>query len=118
MAFDNWPVTLPQQILMDNNNYVFGDGRMMTQPDVGPPIVYPRSMTTPDEIHGHMFMSTTQYTALVTFGKTTLLKWSLAFNFADPVTGATIQCMFAQLPRVVNVSGHKYDVSIDLLVMP
>lgn len=119
MAFDVWPVSLPQQILMDGNAYEFGDGNLKTQPDVGPPIVYPRTTAVCDRLLGHMWMTGAQITTLRTFGKTTILRWSLAFTFEDPFNAAAdIVVMFAKPPGVINVSGDKYDVSMDLWVMP
>lgn len=116
---DVWPVSLPQQILMEGNADGSADGRIRSQPSAGPSIVRRRFSAAVRPMSGRMYMTTAQIATLRTFVDTTTLNGSLPFNFKDPINDAVVLARFAdQLPRWINVSGNKYEVMLQLEILP
>ncbi|MBE1208104.1 hypothetical protein [Aminobacter carboxidus] len=116
---DVWPATLPQYLLADGYSEAQGDGRLRTQPDVGPPKVRLRSSAMPGPLQGRMMMSGAQRAILDNFVKTTLIKGTLPFTFPDPLTRDPILVRFAaNLPVWTSPGGDTFVASLDLEVMP
>ncbi|ODT22214.1 MAG: hypothetical protein ABS35_15290 [Kaistia sp. SCN 65-12] len=116
---DAWPATLPQYLLSDGYTEAQGDGRLRTQPDIGPAKVRRRSSAMPGPLQGRMMMSGAQRTILDTFVATTLANGTLPFTFPSPLTGSPILVRFASnLPAWSSPGGDTFVAALDLEVMP
>lgn len=119
---DAWPGTLPQVMLVEGFQQGVGDTRIRANPETGPAQVRPRSSANIDPLKVSMNMTTAQWAALKTFGRTTLLRWSLPFTFPDPDGGSALLVRFgANLPSRGPLSPHVPDmwrVALDLEVLP
>lgn len=115
----SWPLTLPQYVLTDGYASAFGDGRLRTQPDIGPSKVRSRSSAMPQPLQGRMIMTTDQVGVLRTFIEATLLKGTQPFTFPDPLTCAPILVRFAdRLPSWNQFAHRKWTVELSLEVLP
>ncbi|KQZ31576.1 hypothetical protein ASD50_15005 [Mesorhizobium sp. Root552] len=115
----SWPLTLPQYVLTEGYGSAFGDGRLRSQPDIGPPKVRSRSSAMPEPLQGKVVMTTDQLASLRTFITTTLLKGTQPFTFPDPVTGDPILVRFGdRLPSWSYFGHRKWTVDLSLEVMP
>ena len=122
MAAPNWPSlpTLPQGIQMDNHRYAPGDGRVINQPDFGPPMIRLRTATQPKEITGDLMMTDTQFDYFEnTFVKTTILGGSMPFYFPHHETGVmTLVCLGKNFWSSQRISGSKTLVTLNLVYLP
>lgn len=115
----SWPLTLPQYVLTDGYGSAFGDGRLRTQPDIGPSKVRSRSSAMPQPLQGRMIMTTVQVGLLRTFIETTLLKGTQPFTFPDPLTCAPVLVRFAdRMPSWSQFAHRKWTVELSLEVLP
>jgi hypothetical protein len=111
-----WPVTLPQSILADGYSETLPDTVIRTSMDVGPAKVRRRISNNSFPIVGTLVISRTQVGYLKTFYNTTLLGGSLAFDWADPTTRATVSMRFTGPPKISSVSGwYKVDMALEVL---
>lgn len=83
-----WPWTPgagnPTRLQVDSySQELIGDGRVVSPMDTGPAKIRTRSLA-PALLQGTIILSTDQVATLVTFGTTTLLRWSLPFTFYEP----------------------------------
>lgn len=117
---DIWPTGLPQKLLLSGSSLGVGDGLIETQPDIGPPISRRRATAVVRPLTGSMMLSDAQITTFETFFFTTILRGSLAFNFPDPRTGATLLVKFtkANPPSYSPQGADNYLLSLNLLVLP
>lgn len=119
---DNWPATLPTMMLVDGFAEGVGDPRLISEMDAGPAKMRPRSSNAPDPLQGRMIMTSDQWDDLVEFGRETLLRWSLPFNFPrQPYDGATtvLARFVAGLPnRIPHGTTGAWVVSLNLEVLP
>ncbi|GAA2888168.1 hypothetical protein GGQ99_004804 [Aminobacter niigataensis] len=114
-----WPATLPQYLLTEGYSEAQGDGRLRTQPDLGPAKVRRRSSSMPGPLQGRMTMSGAQRTILDDFVETTLAGGTLPFTFPDPLTRAPILVRFsANLPAWSSPGGDTFIAALDLEVLP
>jgi len=119
MAIDNWPLTLPQALLLEGNADAMGDGRIVSNTDDGPGKIRPKSSNMPRPLIGQMRMTSAQVVILEAFVRTTLLKGSLPFMFPDPMTNLPVLCRFTigALPRW-SFEGVRYMVFLNIDVLP
>lgn len=114
-----WPGGLPTYLLTDGYVQAFGDGRIRSQTDTGPGKVRRRSTAMPEPIVGAMLMTTAQIATLRTFVQTTIFGGTVAFDFTDPITRATISVRFAErLPVITHRGGDIFHVMLELEKLP
>lgn len=99
-----WPVTLPQEPLIDQYAEVLPDTIIRSEPDVGPSKVRQRISKGVRNTPCKFIMSKAQVAIFDTFYVTTLYNGSLAFDFTNPRTGSTDSYRFASVPRYVPAS--------------
>lgn len=116
---DAWPATLPQYLLADGYSEAKGDGRLRSQPDIGPAKVRRRTSAMPGPLRGRMKMSGAQRAILDAFVETTLANGVLPFTFPDPLTRAPILVRFGDmLPAWTSEGGDTFVAALDLEVLP
>lgn len=116
---DSWPITLPSQIITDTYGQIFGDGRLRSQTETGPPKVRRRSSAMPNLVQGSMRMTRAQLADLKVFVNETTLNGSLPFMFLDPVTCLPVLARFgASLPSWSNRAHGIYTVALELEFLP
>lgn len=117
---DAWPVSLPQDLVVDGYQLAVGDPRLRSQPDAGPALVRARTSAVVDRLQGRMPMTTAQWAALMTFGKVTLAGWSLPFTFPDPdsVTDDLLVRFSEGMPTRAYAAEDLWNVTLDLEVLP
>ena len=116
---DAWPATLPQVVLSEGFSQTLGDGRVRVKPDAGPALVRRRSSAVPTAMPCNIDVDNDQWDDLLTFGRTTLLEWSLPFTFPDPGGGSDLLVRFGEnLPSRSEVVPGTWRVSLDLEVLP
>jgi len=116
---DAWPATLPQYLLAEGYSEAKGDGRLRSQPEIGPAKVRRRSSAMPGPLQGRMMMSGAQRAILDAFVQTTLVNGVLPFTFPDPLTSAPILVRFGMnLPAWTSPGGDTFVAALDLEVLP
>lgn len=118
---DSWPSDLPQPFLVDNYGQAIGDGRLISKPDAGPPLVRQRTTSMPDSVQGQFIATKAQIESLKIFVKTTLARGSLPFLLPDPELGSEpLLVMFADdgLPSWDASRRDRYLVTVKLWIMP
>lgn len=116
---DAWPATLPQRFNVDGFQQGNGDGRVRSKTDTGPAKVRVRSSAVVSALVGSMDMSGTQYEYLLTFGVTTLLRWTLPFTFPDPAGGSDLLVRFGEeLPSKSEIVPDLWRVPLKLEILP
>lgn len=115
-----WPGSLPRKFRNPGHASAVADGRLISEPDLGPPLVRRRTSAKEKPLSGTMTMSTVQVTALDFFVETTLLGGSLPFLFPDPMGGYDLLVTFQKdkLPSWRGFAPDQYEVSLDLWIMP
>jgi hypothetical protein len=120
----DWPVTLPQDWLLEGAAGAIGDNTLRSQPDVGPAKLRRRSTARPDTWSGDMIMTATQYGILDGFYKTTCAGGSLPFTKTHPVTGSSKNYQFIGPPSYrpsgsYAANGEQYWlVTLNLEILP
>lgn len=118
MAIDPWPATLPQVIRLEGYSDSMGDGLIRSPTDSGPGKVRRRSSAVVRPLQCRMYMTEAQLLIMRTFITTTLMGGALPFSLPDPIDGTTMWCRFREMPAWINVSGTKYDISLNLEILP
>lgn len=111
-----WPDTLPKCFLVGTEQEQPGDTRIRSAPEAGPAKQRPRSTAAVDMLSGTMKMSAAQWETLKTFGKVTLMQWSLPFLFPDEA-GALVR-FGESIPGATKVAGTVRTVPLQLEVLP
>jgi len=109
-----WPENLPCGLLLDMTEAI-GDGRLRSQPDMGPAIVRRRTSSMPKQRSGQMLMTGAQWLSLQAFGESDLLGWSLPFVFPH-ADGDLLR--FADLPSARRVASNRWMVDLKFEVLP
>lgn len=119
----SWPVTLPK--FFDENSYSesFGGNNLRTEMDIGIAKVRPRSLRTPRNISGNLFLSSAQLQALKSFYQSGLLNGSSVFLWHEPIRDSeseltSIVARFLSAPSITSVRGKQYVVSVQIEILP
>lgn len=119
MATITWPVTLPQQLLVDGYARSAKDLLLVSPMEIGPPKVRRRTSNNIEQFQGSVIVTTTQLGYFKTFFYTTALGGSLRFNFTDPDDGVTsVEMMIRSFKYAPYNNGPKWRIDVDLVIMP
>lgn len=123
---DTWPTTLPGCFLGGTYRETEALNNMLETPEVAVPKARPLSTASIKELNGQLKMTLDQIQILRTFGRTTLVQWSLPFWFPaqsgedDPDMADKLLVRFNKdgLPEYNKVTSKQYIVSIGLYILP
>ena len=124
MAVDTWPATLPQNFIGDSYNEAEGDNLLQTETPA--PKSRPLSSLPFRQVSGEMLLDRAQLVTLRTFGRSTLLQWSLPFWF-PAMTGESDAAMpgywlvrFREdgVPNLGLITAARMHISLGLYILP
>jgi hypothetical protein len=118
-----WPASLPQDVLVDGYEHLWGDGSgaLRTPMETGAAKQRPRYTATPRPFKALTEVDRTQLEALRAFWCDTLGRGALPFDWVYPPTQATATFRFVadQPPRDRPLPGAQlFEVSMELEIMP
>lgn len=114
-----WPNTLPQRPLAQGFRKTFGDGAIRNQMDSGPPITRKRFTATVKPYQMTFRLTAAQVDILEAFYETDCAMGAIAFQLADPLTGATRRFVFTAPPEIQPAASRiKFDASLRLEALP
>ncbi|MCM2506061.1 Ig domain-containing protein [Aureimonas altamirensis] len=118
MAFDVWPISLPQDFLLSGYSYAMGDGRLRSNMDTGPAKLRLRTANMPSSITGNMILNASQVRTLEQFVNVTTLGGTISFQIRDPqlyqLSGHRALVRFVDLPGWNPITPNLFQVSIKL----
>lgn len=115
----DWPITLPQALLINGYAEAPANTSLRTAMDAGPAKVRRRFTAGVRPISGQIIVTTAQLAILKTFYNITSQSGALRFNWNDPLDSTTgVEMRFAAEPNWVPISGSKFQVSLDLEILP
>ncbi len=118
---DAWPASLPQGTLRADYDQGMGDGRRVSETDMGPGKVIRRSSAIASPLGAGMVMNAAQLATFETFVETTLSGGTLPFSFPDPRDGeSTLLVRFrpTEMPSWRAVGAGHYHVRLPLEILP
>jgi hypothetical protein len=114
-----WPSSgLPLYFLEDGYAEQWADNTIETQPDVGTPIVRPRSTSAPWFFQARMLMTSAQVETMRTFFNSTLASGSLSFTMTQPRLNTSVTARFVAPPTLEATGPDKYIVAMSFMVLP
>lgn len=113
-----WPVELQKYINTDSFNYAYGSTVLRSEMDLGPAKVRRRATKSVDMIDGAIDLPMVDFTIFDYFFRTQVNGGARVFDFAHPITRATIQVRFKTEPQIKAKGGTTFVVSMSLEVMP
>ena len=114
MAFDVWPVGIPNKALVGTYSERVEPWTDSFQVEEGPPMEGPSGTMRTDLISYEIILDNTDRAALMTFYQTTLEQGVKYFTTANPEYGGTETYKFAQAPEVRSLVPGTYRVSVSL----
>lgn len=112
-----WPGTVNQFFYKSGYSQKPEANKVSFQPEVGPPIERRRSSLSTDLVQGSGRGTSTEFAALMTFWRTTLLDGSLTFTRNHPLTGvANTVCKFTDPPAITDVRATFVQFSLQMRV--
>lgn len=115
----DWPVTLPQILLLNGYAEAPANTALRTTMDAGPAKVRRRFTAGVRPISGQILVTGVQLETLKTFYNITIQSGALRFNWVEPLDGVTsVEMRFTAEPNWVPISGIKLQVSLDLEILP
>lgn len=123
---DTWPTTLPGCFLGGTYNETEALNNLIETPEVAVPKSRPLSTAAVRELTGQLKITLDQVQILRTFGRTTLVQWSLPFWFPaqsgedDPDMDDMLLVKFKKdgVPVLSKVTSAQYIASIGLYILP
>lgn len=123
---DTWPTTLPGCFLGGTYSETEPMNNLIETPEVAVPKSRPLSTAAVRELSGQLKMTLAQVQILRTFGRTTLVQWSLPFWFPaqsgedDPDMDGKLLVRFKRdgVPNYSKVTGNQYIVSVGFYILP
>lgn len=114
-----WPSGLPQYLLTDGYAQGVGDGRIRSQTDTGPGKVRRRTTAMVRPITGRMLMTGAQVEEMMTWIENDIFGGTMVFDFPDPITRDTVQCVMGEeMPVVAHAGGNIFSVTLNLEIVP
>jgi hypothetical protein len=114
-----WPVTIPQDLLVDGYGEATPDVAIKSNMDVGPAKVRRRTTAAVRPITGKMVMTLTELGLFKSFYNTDLLGGSLRFDWTDPYDGSTaVEMRFTAPPSWSAIDPDHFEVSMALEILP
>lgn len=114
----SWPVTLPQDVLVQGYAEAFPSTTLRTQMDAGPAKTRRRFTASVRPLRVTMPLTRAQVALLDTFYTDTLEGGALEFTWTHPRTLAAVTLRFVSPPQPVPDSGAWWRVDLDLEVLP
>lgn len=123
---DTWPVDLPKFFIAGSYSESEAQNNLLETPEVAVPKSRPLSTAAARMVSGSMVMTLPQLAIFRTFGRTTLIQWSLPFWFpahsgeSDPDNPGYWLVKFRKdgVPDLSMIRASHFSVSIGLWVMP
>lgn len=117
---DSWPLSLQQKLEADGFTYRFGNTRVGTEMDVGPPKVRSRFTDAVDIYDCQVTLDHDEIATFKTFYKTTLGNGTLPFLFVDPFTAVETAFRFVpgQDPTIRPLGGRVYTLTMSWERLP
>lgn len=117
-----WPVTLPDNFLVDSYQEAFSDNVLRTSMSVGPAKMRRRSTAGTRPISGNQYMTPDHLGIFDIFFTTTLEDGALRFDWTHPRTGVSVEFRFLNAPQFERVKTQSgvvgWIVAINLEIMP
>lgn len=117
MTIEQWPDTLPTELLQRGYSQASSDVLLRSAVDVGPAKVRRRNTATAVPVAGNLLLSFDDLAILRAFYEDDLLDGTLRFSWADPVSLAAKEFRFTSPPKWVMASGW-FDVTLELEILP
>lgn len=105
-----WPVTLPQEMILQGLSETAPDRSVRTKMEFGPERIRRRTTTAVREIKGMMVVTEAQRQVLDDFY---LTNEALPFEWYLPFSGATATFTFSKPPVYTNKSGNLQSVALE-----
>jgi hypothetical protein len=123
---DTWPETLPQAFLTSSYSETEAQNNLLETPEVAIPKSRPLSTTAVRSVSGVLKVSLTQLQTLRTFGRTTLVQWSLPFWFpahsgesdAENPGYWLVKVRKDGVPEASMIRANLFNVSLGLYILP
>lgn len=112
-----WPAGLPQKINQSGFGETLPDNVIRQDMEVGPSKIRRRDVSAPVLIVGNITVDETEYGLLTTFYNTTVAGGALPFDWVHPITGASVEMLFTQPPRISARSGDHYTINLNLEII-
>jgi hypothetical protein len=113
-----WPVTLPQEPIMDGYQESLGNVLLRTNMDVGPAKVRRRSAIRNDPITLFLKLTTAELAIFKDFCITSLHNCLDTIQWVHPITGTSIDLRFTTPPVWEPAEAGVWNVTMQLEVMP
>ncbi len=115
----DWPLTLPQTVVLDGYSNPFPDAVIRTQMEAGPDFVRRRSTAAPEPATWSIRLTPAQVDILKNFYEVTLDMGALRFNFPHPRLKTTVAVRFTAAPDPKPVAGlNRWTCALNLEVLP
>lgn len=113
-----WPITLPQSLLI--NGYSRTPPKLVsrTNMEVGPPKLRRRYTAGMQSISGAINVTSEQLATFNTFYNDTLLGGALRFSWYNPETRLDSEFIFTNEPSISSLSGDIYKIEMELGILP
>lgn len=118
MTVPSWPGTVNQGVNQDSFSEAPEQNKIAFQPEVGPPMERRRTSVSSNAFSFTSRCTSDEYDALVDFYWDTLLDGTLSFTRNHPRTGISATFRFTDVPKVSQVMGLTYVVSMSMRLMP
>lgn len=117
---ETWPAELPQYTLVDGYGESEADNLLEYTTDKGPPIGRPLSSSAARELDIALELSKDDLVVLRTFGRVTLMEYSLPFILPAPSKVGTYDVKFRKggQPKLTGQGGRWFRVSCGLWILP
>lgn len=110
-----WPTELPDGFLIDGYHEIAADPAIHDNIAYGPDIDRRRTYLRLLDVTGDLILTIEQFITLEDFYFNTLVVGSLAFHWANSLTGETSVYRFLEAPIFVSASGNRIRVTLHLL---
>ena len=125
MAVDTWPASLPRNFIGDSYRETEGVNNLL-QTETPAPKSRPLSSLPFRQVSGTMLLTRAQLATLRSFGRVTLLQWSLPFWFpartgeSDPEKPGYWLTRFREdgIPELGLITPAQIEISIGLYILP
>ena len=114
---NDWPASLPQNILSQGYSEAFADNRIRTSMDIGPAKVRRRGTVAVIPIRGNIIVTAAQLETLETFYNDTLYNGALRFAWKNPRTEEAVEMRFTDTPTWFQEDAY-YRVNLALEILP
>jgi len=118
MIIPDWPLSLPQTLLLQGYSESPQSNLLRSPQDAGPAKVRRRTSSNVRKINGQLLMTSAQLAEFRTFYEDVLLAGSLRFFWVDPLSlTTTVEMRFVKEPQWVT-QGSAFMISLELEILP